>query len=243
MKQSTPQTAESKEMQTIGDLVALDYRVAEVFDRYGIDFCCGGKVPLATACQEKGINLEELLGELNKAADKPVDHSQNYGAWELPFLADYIVNTHHAYLKENTAGIAAYAHKIAQVHGEHHPEVIEIAEIFDKMAADLTLHLRQEEELLFPAIRKMTMLEKVHAEPGAGVIEALKSELVALTHEHDEIGAAIHEIRRLAKDYAIPDDVCNTFMVTYQKLKEFEEDLHKHVHLENNILFPKAAKL
>ena len=243
MKDSRALSAENIGNQTVGDLVAKDYRAAEVFEKYGIDFCCGGKVSLATACREKGIDREELLRDLAKTAEEPVDRSQNYGAWELPFLADYIVNTHHAYLKENTSNIAAYAHKIAQVHAAHHPEVIEIAEIFDKIAADLAQHLREEEELLFPAIGKMVALQKGGAEPGTLDVQALRARLSALTHEHDEIGAAIHEIRRLAKDYAIPDDVCNTFMVTYSKLKEFEDDLHKHVHLENNILFPKAARL
>ncbi len=243
MKASGPLSVQNSNNLTIGDLVAKDYRAAEVFEKYGIDFCCGGTITLEIACREKGIDPEQLLRELDQVADKPLDRSQNYGAWELPFLADYIVNTHHAYLKADTAGIAAYLHKIAEVHGDRHPEVIEIADIFDKVAADLTMHLHQEEELLFPAIRKMVALEKKGAEPGARDVEALKSELAALTHEHDGIGAAIHEIRRLANDYAIPDDVCNTFMVAYRKLKEFEDDLHKHVHLENNILFPKAARL
>jgi len=229
--------------ETIGDLVAKDYRAATVFERYGIDFCCGGKVTLAAACLEKGLDPAELQGELEKAADQPLDRSQNYTAWELPFLADYIVNTHHVYLKENTSGIAAYAHKIAQVHGAHHPEVIEIAAIFDKIAADMALHLRNEEEQLFPAIRQLVSLEKAGRAQEAKDVETLRANLAALTHEHDEIGAAIHEIRRLASDYAIPADVCNTFVVAYAKLKEFEDDLHKHVHLENNILFPKAARL
>jgi regulator of cell morphogenesis and NO signaling len=243
MKESAKVTVENMDTQTIGDLVAKDYRTAEVFEKYGIDFCCGGKVPLATACREKGIDLEKLHLDLEKAAAEPLDRSQNYAAWELPFLADYIVNTHHAYLKEHTAGISAYTHKIAQVHGAHHPEVIEIAKIFDKIAADLALHLRDEEDLLFPAIRKIVALEKAGAAHDSEDIEQLRAKLATLTHEHDEIGAAIHAIRHLAKDYAIPGDVCNTFMVTYQKLKEFEDDLHKHVHLENNILFLKAARL
>jgi regulator of cell morphogenesis and NO signaling len=237
------QLSQNVETQTIGDLVAKDYRAAEVFEKYGIDFCCGGKVALATACAEKGIDMALLLRDLDKAASQPIERSQNYAAWELPFLADYIVNTHHAYLKENTASIAAYAHKIAEVHGAHHPEVIEIATIFDKIAADMALHLRQEEELLFPAIRKLTALRKAGTAHDAKDIEALRGSLKALSHEHDEIGAAIHAIRHLANDYAIPNDVCNTFMVTYRKLKEFEDDLHKHVHLENNILFLKAAEL
>ena len=229
--------------QTIGDFVAQDYRTAEVFEKYGIDFCCGGKVQLATACQEKGIDMDRLVQDLEQSASLPIDRSQNYAAWELPFLADYIVNTHHAYLKENTGSIAAYAHKIAEVHGAHHPEVIEIAAIFDQIAADLALHLREEEELLFPAIRKISALAKTGAAGEADEIEALRGSLKTLTHEHDEIGAAIHAIRHLANDYAIPGDVCNTFVVTYNKLREFEDDLHKHVHLENNILFLKAARL
>jgi len=229
--------------QTIGELVAQNYRAAQVFEKYGIDFCCGGQVALSAACQEQGIDIAQLLQELQQAANHPIDRSQNYAAWELPFLADYIVNTHHAYLKENTANIAAYARKIAEVHGAHHPEVIEIAVIFDTIASDLTLHLREEEEVLFPAIRKIDGLIKSGAAPDSGEITALRATLKTLAHEHDEIGAAIHAIRRLANNYAIPFGVCNTFTVTYRKLQEFEDDLHKHVHLENNILFQKAAAL
>jgi len=229
--------------QTVGELVARDYRTAQVFEKYGIDFCCGGKVALSEACHEKGIDLKQVLHDLDQVAEQPVDRSQNYTAWELPFLADYIVNTHHAYLRENTGTIAGYAHKIAEVHGPHHPEVVQIAGIFDTMAADLTQHLREEEDELFPTIRKMTELVKQGAAPDSEEVKTLRALLVSLTHEHDKIGDAIHAIRRLARDYEIPDDVCNTFAVTYRKLKEFEDDLHKHVHLENNILFLKAAKL
>ena len=243
MNESAKVSAENMDTVTVGDLVANDYRAARVFEKYGIDFCCGGKIALSTACREAGIDPEELRRELAKCAAEPADRSQNFGEWDLPFLADYIVNTHHAYLKKDTASIAAYAHKIAQVHGEHHPEVIRIAEIFDKIAADLVLHLHQEEELLFPAIRKMAALQKQGTVPAQKDVEALRAELATLNHEHDEIGAAIHEIRHLSNNYAIPGDVCNTFMITYRKLKEFEDDLHKHVHLENNILFPKAANL
>lgn len=229
--------------ETVGAVVARDYRTAAVFERFGIDFCCGGNVTLEKACRDKGINPEELQRELDGAADRPLDRSQNYDAWELPFLADYIVNTHHSYLKENTENIAAYARKIAQVHGEHHPEVIAISEIFDNIAADMAVHLQNEEEQLFPAIRNLVAMKKEGVPHEAKDIEKLKATLATLNHEHDEIGAAMHEIRRLAKNYVIPGDVCNTFMVTYQKLSEFEDDLHKHVHLENNILFPKASRL
>jgi len=233
---------ENMESVTVGELVAADYRTAEVFERYGIDFCCGGKAAVGPLCREKGIDPQKLREELAQVAAEPIARSQNFDAWELPFLADYIVNTHHAYLKEQTLGIAGYANKIAQVHGPHHPEVIEIASIFQKVAADLGQHLKEEEEVLFPAIRRLA------ADGRNGAVredeqEQLRKTLATLGHEHDEIGAAIHEIRRLSREYTVPDDACNTYLLTYRKLREFEDDLHKHVHLENNILFPKAARL
>ena len=237
MEQSTLGTT------TIGEIVAADFRAAKVFESHGIDFCCGGKVALATICSEKGFDLATIIRELEAVQNTPADRSQNYSSWTLPFLADYIVNTHHAYLKENDAQIAAYARKIAGVHGAHHPEVIEIAAIFDKIATDMTAHLKEEEEVFFPALKRADAARISGASPEAKDRDTIRASLLRLHREHEEIGDAVHSIRHLAKDYAIPGDVCNTFIVTYQKLKEFEDDLHKHVHLENNILFPKAADL
>jgi regulator of cell morphogenesis and NO signaling len=229
--------------RTIGEIVAEDYRTAKVFESYGIDFCCGGNVALAATCTKKGIDLGTITREIKAVKSKPVERSQNYVLWEMPFLADYIINAHHSYLKENTGQIAAYTHKIAAVHGAHHPEVIEIATIFDKIANDMATHLREEEEVFVPAIKRADAARKAGAAPEAEDIETIKNSLNKLSQEHEEIGDAIHMIRHLAKEYAVPGDVCNTFVVTYQKLKEFEDDLHKHVHLENNILFLKAAQL
>jgi regulator of cell morphogenesis and NO signaling len=229
--------------KTIGEIVAEDYRAAAVFERHGIDFCCGGKGALSVVCRERGIDPAALVQEIEAAKSTPADRSQNYAAWPLSFLADYIVNTHHAYIKENTGRIAAYAHKIAQVHGAHHPEVVEIAAIFDKVATDLSAHLIEEEEVLFPAIKRAEANQKAGRPAEAKDLATIKSALEELGREHDEIGGAAHKIRHLAQEYVIPNDVCNTFMITYQKLKDFEDDLHKHVHLENNILFPKAAQL
>ena len=229
--------------RTIGEFVAEDYRAAKVFEKYGIDFCCGGNVALVATCTNKGIDLAAITAELEAVKSEPVERSQNYASWEMPFLVDYIINAHHSYIKENIGQIGAYAHKIAAVHGANHPEVIKIDAIFDKIASDMATHLREEEEVFFPAIKRAYATRKAGAAPEAKDIETIKNSLNKLTHEHKEIGDAIHTIRHLAKEYAIPGDVCNTFVITYQKLKEFEDDLHKHVHLENNILFPKAAQL
>lgn len=229
---------------TIGEIVAADYRTAGIFEGHGIDFCCGGKIPIAEACKAKGIELVALVSELESLQHEPFDRSQNYSSWSLSFLADYIVNTHHVYLKENDDQIVAYAQKIASVHGERHPEVIRIAAIFEKIATDLVAHLKEEEEVFFPALKRAEAARTNGSnQPDAKDRETIKNSLVRLHRDHEEVGDAIHEIRRLANGFKIPDDVCNTFMLTYRKLDEFEEDLHKHVHLENNILFLKAAQL
>jgi regulator of cell morphogenesis and NO signaling len=229
--------------QTIGEIVSTDFRTATVFEGYGIDFCCGGKVALAAACSKKGLDLVAVLSELASLADEPVDRSRNYSSWSLPFLADYIVNTHHVYLKENDGQIAAYARKIAEVHGANHPEVVRIAVIFEKIAADMVGHLQEEEEAFFPALKRADAARAAGTMPDGRDRETIRTSLIRLQREHEEIGDAIHEIRSLSNDYALPSDACNTFMLTYRKLREFEDDLHKHVHLENNILFPKAAAL
>lgn len=229
--------------ETIGEIVAADFRTAKVFDNYGIDFCCGGKIALRAVCDEKGLDLKRILVELDAVQNELAERSQNYSSWALPFLADYIVNTHHVYLKENDDQIAAYARKIAGVHGAHHPEVIRIAAIFDRIASDMVAHLKEEEEVFFPAIKRVAEARISGNTPDEQDRETIRVSLLRLHREHEEIGDAIHTIRRLSNDYAIPADVCNTFMLTYRKLKEFEDDLHKHVHLENNILFPKAAEL
>ena len=229
--------------RTIGEIVAEDYRTAKVFEAYGIDFCCGGNVALGATCKEKDINLAALTQELEAVKSQPVEHSQNFYAWELSFLADYIVNVHHGYLNENTEKINSYVQKIADVHGASHPEVIEIASIFSKIAADLMTHLTEEEEIFFPALKRCNSNEQTGITPAEKDVAIIKESLKNLTAEHEEIGDAIHKIHHLADGYAVPDNVCNTFMVTYRKLKEFEDDIHKHVHLENNILFPKGLQL
>lgn len=229
--------------KTVGEHVTENYRTAEVFEKFGIDFCCGGNIPLDTLCQKKGIRLSEIEGELDRVKREPVAREQNYGAWAPSFLADYIVNTHHSYLKENTAQIIAYTKKVASVHGSRHPEVVTIAETFKEIAEDLEGHLAEEETVCFPAIRRLEAAASSGRPLDPKDMAILQAALKTLGTDHEKIGDAAHKIRHLSKDYAIPEDACNTFAVSYQKLKEFEDDLHKHVHLENNILFPKAARM
>lgn len=227
--------------KTIGQYVAEDFRTAKVFEKYGIDFCCGGNVPFTATCREKGLDPAVLLQEIQAATAEPLERSHNYVAWKVPFLADYIINTHHQYIRDEMNGIVAYARKIAEVHGSKHPEVIQIAAMFADIARDMMAHLREEEEVLFPAVRRLDEAKKNGSEPAPTDRELIRKTLARLNQDHQDVGDAIHRVRDLANDYTIPDDVCNTFALTYNKLKEFEENLHQHVHLENNILFPKAA--
>ncbi len=229
--------------KTIGAIVAEDYRTAQVFQKYGIDFCCGGSTAFSSACTERGVDPALILREIETAKNEFIGPIQNYSSWELPFLIDYIINIHHSYIKENTGQIATFAHKIVEVHGLNHPELADIASLFDKIAADLTAHLKEEENTLFPAIKRVHSKRKAAEPPDPDDIRIIEKSLNTFVWEHEAVGEAVHKIRSLANGYTVPSDACNTYTVTYRKLQEFEDDLHKHVHLENNILFPKALDL
>ncbi len=241
MKKTDNQTDDPFD-KMIGEYVVTDYRTAKVFEKYGIDFCCGGKVSLSATCKEKALDLNTILREIESVKNEPTERGQDYDSWELPFLSDYIINIHHTYLKENTDQILAYVLKIEEVHGANHPELHHIARIFTKIASDMAAHLIFEEAVFFPAIKKVAESLKTGRVPQKEDIDTIMTALDKLSKEHDEIGDSVHEIRHLSMDYKIPGDACNTFTLTYQNLKEFEDDLHKHVHLENNILFVKAAQ-
>lgn len=232
-----------EQSSTLGELVASDYRKAEVFKKFGLDFCCGGKKTLAQACKSKGIDVlqvEKELGAIDSSASTP---SEDYNNWNVSFLVDYILNTHHKYVKQAIPVIYDYTQKVARVHGDRHPEAIAIAEKFLFVTDELNRHICKEEDVLFPYIKHLAIAHdngmKVEASP-FGTVEAPIS---AMEDDHDLVGKMMEEIRILANNYVPPADACATYKLSYLKLKEFEDDLHKHIHLENNILFPKAAEL
>ncbi|GEO05043.1 hypothetical protein AAE02nite_27070 [Adhaeribacter aerolatus] len=232
-----------EEGETIGELVTKDYRKAEIFKKYGLDFCCGGKKSVARACAEKGINPVLVEQELNALTETPVARTQNFNAWDLSFLADYIENTHHTYVRESLPALSEYTTKIARVHGERHPELIEIARHFVAIAAELNAHMPKEERVLFPYIRRLNEADKSGAtlvKPGFGSIQ---NPINMMEMEHEAAGSSLEAIRELSNNYTVPADGCTTYRLAFAKLQEFESDLHQHIHLENNILFPKAIEL
>ena len=212
-----------------------------MFEKHGIDFCCGGAVTLADACAAHGIDPSVLLRELETATRAPARQDTDYASWTLTRLIDHIRAIHHAYVRANTAQTAAYARKITAVHGDQHPELAQIADSFDQMAIELTAHLEHEEEVVFPAVKRAEAARRAGSAPEAADAETIAHGIEALVREHEQVGAALHHIRDLAMGYGLPPDACATYSLTYERLQAFEADLHKHVHLENNILFPQAG--
>ena len=221
----------------IGEIVTGDFRAAAIFKKAGIDFCCGGKKSLKDACAEKNIVADNILSELHELELAPGDRSHNFTEWSPSFLAEYIVNTHHKYVLKSLPDLLHYTAKIADVHGDRHSELIEVADLFAKINVELLQHLKKEEEVLFPAVR---MVQETSSAFEKSVII---SEIGRMTGEHEFAGGAMDRINELTHGYDIPADACNTYSVTMKLLGEFEDDLHIHVHLENNILYPAALKM
>jgi regulator of cell morphogenesis and NO signaling len=222
---------------TIGEIVANDFRAASMFKEAGIDFCCGGNKSLTEACKEKGADESHLIQQLETLAQTPVIGAMNFKEWELGFLSDYIMNTHHKFVLKNLPELVFYTQKIANVHGDHHPELIEVESLFAKINEELLQHLKNEEEVLFPAIKE------AEKNASASVKSIIVSEITRMKGEHEFAGGAMDKINVLTNNYLIPEDACNTYKVSLKLLEQFEDDLHIHVHLENNILYPKALKL
>jgi regulator of cell morphogenesis and NO signaling len=222
---------------SIGEIVTQDFRAAEIFKNAGIDFCCGGNQSLEQACKEKNMDVSLLETELGKLENTTVNAMHNFNEWSLDFLCDYIVNTHHKTVLRLLPQLTAYTQKIEQVHGSHHNELVEIATLFAQINDELLQHLKKEEEVLFPAIKDVLKTNSPESK------KIIISEITRMKGEHEFAGGAMDKINVLSDNFSIPDDGCNTYRVTYKLLEEFEDDLHIHVHLENNILYPKALVL
>ncbi|MFN8579343.1 MAG: iron-sulfur cluster repair di-iron protein [Candidatus Sericytochromatia bacterium] len=231
----------STKEDSIGELVAKDLRKAEVFKKFNIDFCCGGKKTLSQVCNDKQINIKDVESELEKLDSTSESVSQNYNEWSLDFLVDFIINTHHKYVKNSLPILLEYTAKVAKVHGKEHLEVVAIYDLFKEASDELNLHIMKEETILFPYIKQLVN-EKNSVNEGCS-FGTVKNPIRMMEHEHDVVGNIFKTIRELSNDYTPPEDACTTYKLSYKKLEEFENDLHQHIHLENNILFPKSIKL
>lgn len=234
---------ESLKNKPIGKLVAENYKTATVFKKHKIDFCCQGGRTINEACERKGVDIDLLINELEEAMQEKDASTTDYQSWPLDLLADYIEKKHHRYVEKRTQEIKPFLDKLCRVHGERHPELFKINELFTTSAGELAQHMKKEELILFPFIRKMVKTENQRQpfdQPHFGTVE---NPIQMMMHEHDAEGERFRKMAELSNDYNPPADACNTYRVTFALLKEFEDDLHLHIHLENNILFPKAKEL
>ena len=226
--------------KTLATIVIENHQAAAIFEKHSLDFCCKGKRTLYDACTEKNIDTLSIEKELNEAISTE-------GSKHIPFsemteeqLIGHILIHHHFYVKQSMPTIMNHLEKVAMKHGPHFPYMIEVFQLFAEIQQDMTSHMHKEEMILFPRIKQIATASAEHQTlPDVGFIQGPVN---VMEHEHDMAGDIMSKIRVLTNNYTPPEEACTTFRVVISELQAFEEDLHKHIHLENNILFPKAEK-
>lgn len=226
----------------VGEIVKENYKTAQIFDRNNIDFCCGGGISLEKACEEINVDIELLLQELETTVQASDPDSKYIDSMELNELCDYIEKRHHSYVNTNIPFLSEKLNKLCSVHGENHQELFKVRELFETAAGNLTAHMKKEELVLFPYIRRLVKAKNKEAS-GPAEFGGIDAPIQAMLDEHQAEGERFFEIAALTSNYSCPPDGCNTYSITFQTLKDFEQDLHRHIHLENNILFLKALAL
>lgn len=227
----------------VGKIVAKDYRAADVFHKKGIDFCCGGKKPLSLACAEKGLDTEGVIADLTKALSDDSKANTLFDNMPLDELARYVEEKHHAYVYENLPILKHYVEKVARTHGGNYPELLSLYDVFMETYEDLQFHLQKEEKMIFPYVKALVKAQKEDSPMPFSPFGTVANPIRVMNDEHDTEGDRFRRIRALLNDYEVPRYACMTWRVMIQKLEEFEKDLHQHIHIENNILFPKAERL
>lgn len=224
----------------VGQWVARHPATSRVFEDSGIDYCCGGNKPLAEACADRQIDLQKLLARLEQATSAATAvGDSNWLEAPLTALCDHIEQTHHAYLKTELPRLTAIVAKVVRVHGPSHPELAAVEQSLANLREELEPHMFKEEQILFPAIRRLEAAKSAPSFP----FGTLANPIRMMEFEHDNAGAALHKMRELTSDYRVPEGACNTYVAMLDGLHTLEEDMHQHVHKENNILFPRAVQL
>ncbi len=227
----------------VGEIIAEDFRKADVLSRNGIDFCCGGKKLLKTACAEKNIDPQKIIREFEHMNDFKAGTINRFNDWDPGFLIDYILVNHHIYLKQELPRIQTHLDKVVSVHGANHPELAELQRYFNGLRSEIEQHLQKEEQVLFPYINELLMAKEEGREAAGFHCGQIEQPINMMEMEHDSAGEALRRMRNVTDNYSLPEEACNTYRLTFDQLQELEADLHQHIHLENNILFPKAVEL
>ena len=223
---------------TVGEIVRAFPARSRVFENLGIDYCCGGKKPLREVCQSRGLDPATVVAMLSALDSEPETSQTDPDTITLSELCDHIERVHHGYLREELPRLDFMTHKVAAVHGDSEPRLIEVRRVFENFKAKIASHTREEDESVFPAIRK---LEKAGGD--TSLASRLAGDFEKLEAEHEKTGAALRQFKALTDDYTPPEWGCNTLRALYDGLARLEKDMHQHVHEENNVLFPKAIAM
>lgn len=229
--------------KTVGAIAAELPATTREFEKLGIDYCCGGNRTLREACAEANIPIEQALARLEKSTSVPLDPGKD---WQKQLLADliaHITSTHHVFVREECPRIGALATKVVGVHGKNHPELLQVQEIFTALAAELSVHLMKEEQILFPYVSRMEESALAGEAAPPSMFGTVANPVRMMMQEHDGAGDALRSLRAITSDYKVPEDACISYRTLYQAIQGFEADLHQHIHLENNILFPRAIAM
>jgi regulator of cell morphogenesis and NO signaling len=231
--------------KTVREFAVENPAATRVFEKFGIDYCCGGSQSLEQACAKANISAYEVL-DIVEMAEEATHAAQQAHDWSREPLSDligHIKRTHHKYTREETVRLTALLQKVCSVHGKNHPELFQIRAVFAGLAQELTTHLMKEEMVLFPYIERMEEAV-IQSEPVLPApFGSVQNPVAMMEHEHDSAGAALRAIRKASKEFTPPEDACISYQTLYQALAAFEADLHQHIHLENNILFPGAIRI
>ena len=231
--------------KTVRELALENPAATRVFEKLGIDYCCGGNKPLEEACRAANLNTDQVLDSL-EMAEQSAHAAQKDRNWQVEPLADliaHIKNTHHKYTRAEIARLGPLFDKVCSVHGKNHVELLQIRGIFQGLAQELTTHMMKEDMVLFPYMVRMeeAAIEKEPIVPAP--FGTVQNPVSMMEHEHDSAGNALRAMRETSNGYAFPADACVSYQTLYKALAEFEADLHQHIHLENNILFPRAVAM
>jgi regulator of cell morphogenesis and NO signaling len=229
--------------KTVGEIAAEMPNTTREFEKLGIDYCCGGSRTLGEACAQANVSIDEALARLAKSMTAPTTESQDWQKQLLDDLIAHITGVHHKYVREESPRIEALASKVAGVHGKNHPELIEVQEVFAGLAEELRVHLMKEEQILFPYVLRMEESALAGEPVPPAMFGTVLNPVRMMMQEHDGAGDALRALRSITNNYAVPADGCISYRTLYQALQDYEADLHQHIHLENNILFPRAIAM
>lgn len=224
--------------------IALEMPITtRVFEEYKIDYCCGGRKPFVEACEIAGVSSDVVIAQIDKLIEVESGEVSKLSDVSLTELINYICDKHHTFTRQEIGSLIPLAAKVANRHGEYHPELLEVEKLFEELADDLLPHLMKEENVLFPYIEKLERVANNSAALSLSCFGTVNNPIRMMMMEHDTAGDILKQMREITNDYALPEGACLSYTALYKRLEEFEKDLHQHIHLENNLLFPKAIEL